>query len=53
LSDDDLVAAHRVFTAMITAMASFEQDVINPAPNSSENSDRRSAAARRRQRTPQ
>jgi DNA-binding MarR family transcriptional regulator len=53
LSDDDLVAAHRVFTAMITAMASFEQDVINPAPNSSENSDRRPAAARRRQRTPQ
>jgi DNA-binding MarR family transcriptional regulator len=42
LSDRDLVAAHRVFTAMVAAMSTFEDEFANEAP----------AARRRRQETP-
>lgn len=47
LSDDDLMAAHRVFTAMIMAMSTFEQEVLTSVPNSSESSE--PAQPRRRQ----
>lgn len=50
LSDDDLLAAHRVFSAMITAMSTFEEEVLRSAPDSPENSDQR--APRRRQGAP-
>ncbi len=40
---DDLLAAHRVFTAMITAMSTFEDEVLNAAPSPQQNSDQRAA----------
>lgn len=47
-SDKDLVAAHRVFDAMITAMSTFEDDLSNPRPKPSVKSGRGAAASRRR-----
>lgn len=48
LSDADLAAAHRVFTAMISAMSTFEGDLVaRPAPAPA-NPGRGVAAARRR-----
>ncbi len=35
LSDEELFAAHRVFTAMITAMSTFEGELVIPQPKSS------------------
>ena len=35
LSDKDLVAAHRVFTAMIAAMSTFEDELVNQPPKPS------------------
>jgi DNA-binding MarR family transcriptional regulator len=37
LSDKELVSAHRVFTAMITAMATFEDELVTPPPRPSAN----------------
>jgi DNA-binding MarR family transcriptional regulator len=51
LSDNDLVAAHRVFTAMIDAMTAFEDELAN-RPAESSTSLGRSGAAPRRQKTP-
>ena len=51
LSDKDLLAAHRVFTAMIAAMSSFEDELADgPAKPSADPG--RGAGARRRQQTP-
>lgn len=51
LSDKDLLAAHRVFTAMITAMSTFEDELADgPAKPSADPG--RGATARRRQQTP-
>jgi len=35
LSDEELIAAHRVFAAMIAAMSMFEGDLVIPQPKSS------------------
>ena len=51
LSDKDLDAAHRVFTAMIDAMTTFEGELAKP-PTESSPSLGRSGAAPRRQKTP-
>ena len=51
LSDKDLDAAHRVFTAMIDAMTTFEGELAKP-PTQSSPSLGRSGAAPRRQKTP-
>jgi DNA-binding MarR family transcriptional regulator len=34
LPDTDLIAAHRVFTAMIAAMSTFEGELVVPQPKS-------------------
>jgi DNA-binding MarR family transcriptional regulator len=49
LSDRDLGAAHRVFTAMISAMSTFEDELIHPRKQSA--NLRRGAATPRRQQT--
>ena len=49
LSDRDLVGAHRVFTAMISAMSTFEDELTRPRKPSADL--RRGAATPRRQRT--
>lgn len=51
LSDKDLVAAHRVFAAMIDAMTTFEDELADQ-PTESSTSLGRSAVAPRRQNTP-
>jgi DNA-binding MarR family transcriptional regulator len=51
LGDDDLAAAHRVFTAMIDAMSTFEDELTKDAGPPS-TSPGRSDAALRRQKTP-
>lgn len=51
LSDKDLIAAHRVFTAMITAMATFEEEIANE-PSKPSAKLGRDGAAPRRQRSP-
>ncbi|HTQ16528.1 MarR family winged helix-turn-helix transcriptional regulator [Mycobacterium sp.] len=50
LTDKDLVAAHRVFTAMIAAMSTFEDELGTPGPDLSAELGRRAAAPPRRQR---
>jgi DNA-binding MarR family transcriptional regulator len=52
LGDKDLVAAHRVFTAMIAAMSTFEDELVTGGPKPSANLGRGPTTARRRQRTP-
>ncbi|QLL10101.1 MarR family transcriptional regulator [Mycobacterium vicinigordonae] len=47
LSDRDLVAAHRVFTAMVAAMSTFEGDLLNPSPPASAQPRKKAPAARR------
>ena len=49
LTDKDLTAAHRVFTAMIAAMATFEAELGTDGPKPSVNARRGAATARRRQ----
>jgi DNA-binding MarR family transcriptional regulator len=51
LSDKDLLAAHRVFAAMITAMSTFEDELANE-PSKPSAKLGRDAAAPRRQRSP-
>jgi DNA-binding MarR family transcriptional regulator len=51
LSDKDLAAAHRVFTAMIAAMSTFESELVNHSPGPSADLGR-GAVASRRQETP-
>ncbi|BBX39417.1 MarR family winged helix-turn-helix transcriptional regulator [Mycobacterium simiae] len=46
LSDDDLRAAHRVFTAMITAMSTFEDEVLRAAAGPPQDSDQRAGGQR-------
>jgi len=48
LSDRDLIAAHRVFTAMIGAMSTFEDELVTPAPEPSAKLGRGAATPRRR-----
>lgn len=48
-SDKDLVAAHRVFAAMITAMSTFEDELAGPPPKPSNHLGRSAAGARRRE----
>jgi len=52
LSDKDLAAAHRVFTAMIAAMATFEDEIADQPAKPSAHLARGAATARRRQETP-
>jgi DNA-binding MarR family transcriptional regulator len=52
LSDKDLVAAHRVFTAMIAAMSTFEDELVAHPPKPSASLGRGAATPRRRQETP-
>jgi DNA-binding MarR family transcriptional regulator len=49
LDDKDLHAAHQVFTAMLAAMATFEDDLLNGGRKPSPNSGRGAADGRRRQ----
>ncbi len=51
LSDKDLVAAHRVFAAMIAAMSTFEDELVNQPPKPSAKLGR-DATTPRRQATP-
>jgi DNA-binding MarR family transcriptional regulator len=52
LSDADLVAAHRVFTAMITAMSTFEDELVIRPAQPPATPGHRAAAARRRHGAP-
>ena len=47
LSDKDLVAAHRVFTAMIAAMSAFEDGLVTHHPKPSANRGRGAATPQR------
>jgi DNA-binding MarR family transcriptional regulator len=49
LSDKDLLAAHRVFTAMIAAMSTFKDELADRPPNPSANLGRGTAGPRRRE----
>jgi DNA-binding MarR family transcriptional regulator len=49
LSDRDLLAAHRVFTAMIAAMATFEDELADQPPKPSANLGRGAAGPRRQE----
>jgi DNA-binding MarR family transcriptional regulator len=51
LGDNDLVAAHRVFTAMIAAMSTFEDELSSHRPKPPANVGWGAASTRRRQRT--
>ncbi|BDB41351.1 MarR family winged helix-turn-helix transcriptional regulator [Mycobacterium kiyosense] len=46
LSDRDLIAAHRVFTAMVTAMSEFEADLVTPSPQASAQPRKKTAGRR-------
>lgn len=48
LSDRDLAAAHRVFTAMIEAMSTFESQLGAPGPKAADDGRRGTAKGRRR-----
>lgn len=48
-SDKDLLAAHRVFAAMIAAMSTFEDELAGQPPNPSNHLGRSAAGARRRE----
>jgi DNA-binding MarR family transcriptional regulator len=49
LSDEDLVAAHRVFTAMIAAMSTFEDELVDDAPKRAANIQRGTTTPRARE----
>jgi len=49
LSDKDLAAAHRVFTAMIGAMSTFEDELVNHSPKPSADLGRGPATPRRQE----
>jgi DNA-binding MarR family transcriptional regulator len=49
LGDKDLVAAHQVFTAMIAALATFEDELANQPPKPSPNLGRGAAGPRRQE----
>lgn len=49
LSDEDLAASHRVFTAMVAAMTEFEQDLISERPQTPVNLGPSAKGMRRRQ----
>ena len=49
LSDKDLVAAHRVFTAMITAMSTFEDELADQPGQPSRQLERRASTPRRQE----
>jgi DNA-binding MarR family transcriptional regulator len=51
LSDRELIAAHKVFTAMIAAMSTFEDKLVIPGPDPSANAGRGGSTPRRRQGT--
>ncbi len=51
-SDADLVAAHKVFTAMVTAMSTFEGDLVVQPTRPAAGPGRGAAPARRRQSGP-
>ncbi|MGO9154721.1 MarR family winged helix-turn-helix transcriptional regulator [Mycobacterium sp.] len=51
MADNDLAAAHRVFLAMIAAMSTFEDELVDPVPDPSAKLGRGAAASRRRQGT--
>src|ERR1700744_1001658 len=48
LSDEDLAASHRVFTAMVAAMTEFEQDLVTDRPQTPVNLGPRAKGMRRR-----
>jgi DNA-binding MarR family transcriptional regulator len=52
LSDDDLRAAHRVFSAMIDAMSNFQDELVPEAARRSADVGRDAATPRRRQDSP-
>jgi DNA-binding MarR family transcriptional regulator len=49
MNDKDLAAAHRVFTAMIAAMSTFEDELVNHSPKPSADLGRGAATPRRQE----
>lgn len=51
MPDQDLMVAHQVFTAMLTAMSTFEDEVVNPVAEPSATPGRGALTRQRRQRS--